>query len=180
MKKISPDKWNRKRAAHLLVRTGFGATPKQIDAAAAKPMEEVIDHILTPVKSLDPPAWVVPGIEEKPNFKVLQRGLNNEEKRAMRKKFQQGYNAQQRELNGWWVNRMITSPCPLQEKMALFWHGHFATSIRKVRIPYMMYLQNQTFREHALGNWKERREHKRIFLSLRSLRSFVAAHPYAS
>ena len=33
----------------------------------------------------------------------------------------------------WWANRMVASPRPLQEKMALFWHGHFASNEAKVR-----------------------------------------------
>jgi uncharacterized protein (DUF1800 family) len=155
MKQIPPDKWNRKRAAHLLTRAGFGATPDQITVAAGKPMEQVIEEILTPSKQAAPPAWVVPGIETKPNMKELQKGLDEEGKRELRKKIQRDYNMQQRQLIAWWINRMITSSCPLQEKMTLFWHGHFATSIRKVRVPYMMYRQNQTFRELGLGNWKE-------------------------
>jgi uncharacterized protein (DUF1800 family) len=155
MKKISPDRWSRNHAAHLLVRTGFGATPEQVNAASVKPMEEVLDGILTSANAVEPPAWVAPGIEKKPNFKKRQKGLSDEEKREMRRTLRQEHNAQKREMTGWWVNRMISSPSPLQEKMVLFWHGHFATSIRKVRIPYMMYLQNQTFREHGLGNWKD-------------------------
>jgi uncharacterized protein (DUF1800 family) len=46
------------------------------------------------------------------------------------------------------------TPRPLQEKLALFWHGHFATSIQKVKIPYYMWLQNETFRKNAAGNWE--------------------------
>jgi hypothetical protein len=42
---------------------------------------------------------------------------------------------------------------PLQEKLTLFWHGHFATSMEKVRSSYCMYRQNQTFRAHAAGHW---------------------------
>jgi uncharacterized protein (DUF1800 family) len=155
MKQLAPGKWNRQRAAHLLARAGFGATPEQVDAAAAQPMEAVVDSLLAPATQVDPPEWIKPGIEEKPDYKELTRGLNDEEKRAVRKEIQAEQNRQQRELAAWWINRMVTSPCPLQEKMALFWHGHFATSIRKVKIPYMMYLQNQTFRAHGLGNWKD-------------------------
>ena len=45
------------------------------------------------------------------------------------------------------------SPRPLQEKLTLFWHGHFATSAQKVRDAYLMWLQNDTFRRNAAGNW---------------------------
>ena len=57
------------------------------------------------------------------------------------------------ELTHWWFRRMLTGEFPLQEKMTLFWHGHFATSMEKVREPYFMFLQNVLFRKHALGDF---------------------------
>ena len=41
------------------------------------------------------------------------------------------------ELRGWWLNRMAKGPRPFQERMVLFWHGHFATSFEKVRDAYL-------------------------------------------
>lgn len=151
----APVEWNRRTAAHLLVRAGFGATPEQIAAAADRPLEEVVDGLLKPAAHVEPPDWVTPSAALKPDFKELMQGLTDEEQRALRQLLQQEQGAQQRELAAWWIRRMVASPCPLQEKMALFWHGHFATSIRKVNIAYMMYAQNQTFRDHALGNFRE-------------------------
>ena len=57
------------------------------------------------------------------------------------------------ELIGWWVERMRESQDPLAEKMTLFWHGHFATSAIKVKDAYLMWRQNQTFRDNARGNF---------------------------
>src|SRR5262249_19857871 len=48
---------------------------------------------------------------------------------------------------------MQYSPRPLQEKMTLFWHGHFATSGEKVTDPKMMYNQNQIFRRLGMGSF---------------------------
>jgi uncharacterized protein (DUF1800 family) len=48
---------------------------------------------------------------------------------------------------------MTSGPRPLQEKLTLFWHGHFATSYQKVRDAYLLWLQNDIFRRHASGNW---------------------------
>ena len=42
---------------------------------------------------------------------------------------------------------------PLQEKMTLFWHGHFATSAEKVRDAYLMWRQNDLFRRRGTGDW---------------------------
>jgi uncharacterized protein (DUF1800 family) len=57
------------------------------------------------------------------------------------------------ELRGWWLQRMAKGPRPFQEKMTLFWHGHFATSYEKVRDAYYMWRQNELFRRLATGNW---------------------------
>ena len=59
------------------------------------------------------------------------------------------------DLKYWWLRRMANGPRPLQEKMTLFWHGHFATSMEKVRDAYLMWMQNDTFRKQATGNWQQ-------------------------
>jgi uncharacterized protein (DUF1800 family) len=48
----------------------------------------------------------------------------------------------------WWLDRMVRTTRPLEEKMTLFWHDHFAT--RDVDTPLML-RQNEVFRSHALG-----------------------------
>jgi hypothetical protein len=55
----------------------------------------------------------------------------------------------------WWANRMLTSPRPLEEKMALFWHGHFATNEDKVRDYRKMLQQLTLFQKRGLGNFRE-------------------------
>ena len=54
----------------------------------------------------------------------------------------------------WWADRMINSPRPLEEKMTLFWHNHFANNETKVRDYRKLLLQNKTFRLHATGNFR--------------------------
>ena len=49
---------------------------------------------------------------------------------------------------------MAIGPRPLQEKITLFWHGHFATSVQKVRDAYLMWRQNEMFRRLATANWR--------------------------
>ncbi len=154
MKVLAPDKWNHQYAAHLLARSGFGATPEQIDIAARRPFTEVINGLFKSRNEPDPPDWVVPGIENKPDFKAL-RQLPEAQRRQQRNAMRKEQNRQHRDLLNWWLRQMINTPCPLQEKMALFWHGHFATSIRKVRTTYMMYLQNQTLRKLAMGSYED-------------------------
>lgn len=60
------------------------------------------------------------------------------------------------DLRRWWIYRMMFSRAPLEEKICLFWHGHFATSnAGKVNNPYLMYQQNLTFRKYGLGKFED-------------------------
>ena len=52
-----------------------------------------------------------------------------------------------------WLNRILHGPDPLREKLTLFWHGHFATSNKKVESVALMDRQNETLRPHALGSF---------------------------
>ena len=60
-----------------------------------------------------------------------------------------------RRLAFWWVDRMVTTNRPLEEKMTLFWHGHFATSEEKLRDYRKIQLQLDTMRRGATGNFGE-------------------------
>jgi hypothetical protein len=55
----------------------------------------------------------------------------------------------------WWANRMLTSPRPLQEKMALFWHGHFASNEAKVRDYRKLLGQLELFQKQGTGNFRD-------------------------
>ena len=65
-----------------------------------------------------------------------------------------GASAAPERLRGIWLYRMIHTPRPLLERMTLFWHDHFATSIVKVVNPSAMQRQNALLRSHALGDFK--------------------------
>ncbi len=58
-------------------------------------------------------------------------------------------------LAAWWLQEMRESPSPLAERMVLFWHNHFATSMQKVQQPQGMFFQHQLFRQHATGSFRE-------------------------
>ncbi|NDE36287.1 MAG: DUF1800 family protein [Actinobacteria bacterium] len=63
--------------------------------------------------------------------------------------------AQLTSLTLWWLDRMVLSEHSLRERMTWFWHGHWATSYQKVDDALPMYLQNQTLRRNALGNFAQ-------------------------
>jgi hypothetical protein len=58
------------------------------------------------------------------------------------------------DLRGWWLYAMLHSNYPLREKLTLFWHDHFATSVNKVTSTQLMFQQNMTLRKHALGKFE--------------------------
>src|SRR5262249_41066823 len=57
------------------------------------------------------------------------------------------------QLRGWWLYCMLQGGHPLREKMTLFWHNHFATSIAKVQDSNLMFRQNCLLRKHALDRF---------------------------
>jgi len=152
-----PDsKWNDSTAAHLLNRAGFGGTPDEIERTRQKGLTAAVRDLVD-VKSdaanVPPPAWAHPRNirEQRMEVKAAKdRGENFQEKvREIR--MMEGDEIV--DLRRWWLDRMRNGPAPLLEKMTLFWHGHFATSIQKVRDAYWMWLQNDTLRRNALGNF---------------------------
>lgn len=58
-------------------------------------------------------------------------------------------------VQAWWILRLLATRRPLQEKMTLFWHNHFATSAAKVNQPVLMYHQNELLRQHATGRFQD-------------------------
>jgi uncharacterized protein (DUF1800 family) len=55
----------------------------------------------------------------------------------------------------WWIDQMRTGNRMIEERLVWFWHDHFATSIAKVRVPYLMHQQHATVRAHAAGSFAE-------------------------
>lgn len=59
------------------------------------------------------------------------------------------------DLRMWWLDRMVLTDNPLQERANWFWHGHYATSIGKVEYALSMQLMLETFRIYGLGSFDE-------------------------
>ena len=137
-------------ARHLLNRTSFAADAADVQAFARLTREAAVDRLLgwtsLPMRT-PPPAWTREPYSPPPVFKQM----TDEERQAYRRKqIEQG-----RDLRAWWVSEMLTTGSPLTEKMVLFWHNHFTSSLRKVRLPLLMYRQHMTLRQHALGHFGE-------------------------
>lgn len=62
-------------------------------------------------------------------------------------------NQEKLKLKQWWMQHLLTTSNPFAERMVLFWHNHFTTSINKVNQPTLVLQQHQLIRQHALGNF---------------------------
>lgn len=58
------------------------------------------------------------------------------------------------EMKAWWLERMNTAAYPFREKMNLFWHNHFVSTLQAVKIPYWIYQHYSIINTHSLGNIK--------------------------
>src|SRR5437660_436597 len=157
LKPLSRAKWGFASAAHLLNRAGFGGPPGEIEKLAAQSPEQVVAYFVEYEKipdSTPDPEWARPDPDRRKTL-MEARSLPEQERRRKLQEIQRADRQHMIELRGWWLRRMAEGPRPLQEKMALFWHGHFATSVEKVREAYLMWRQNELFRRLATGDWLE-------------------------
>ena len=115
--------------AHLLRRTEYVARPSRMTELAAGTRSEAIDNILNVTTPVAIPAYIDHDIEG------------------------EGYNQWVFSVQ-WWIDRMVDSPKPMQERMAFFWHGHFCSGWDKVNSARAMLEQNALFRNAAFGNFR--------------------------
>ena len=116
--------------AHLMRRAGFGATREELEACVAQGYDAVVEELLHPTEPQPMPDDVI-------------RRYHSDM-------------AEMRELNSvgaYWMYRMITTRCPLEEKLALFWHGLFATGYSKLNQARSLLNQIEMFRRHGLGTF---------------------------
>ena len=175
---IAASDWTRERAAHLIERAGFGDTPDRIAALAGSSPKDVIDRLVE-FETTDNPGLAPfdesgiwdPGMDPFPpsraeavriaqergealGVKVLPAGTSRRLQPVVDKFFYSliANGIETQRLGLWWANRMLTTTRPLEEKLTLFWHGHFATGANKVRDYRMMLRQNEMFRARASGD----------------------------
>jgi uncharacterized protein (DUF1800 family) len=127
------DPFDDRKAAHLLRRAGFGASPKQVEQAVKEGLEATVEGLFD---------------EAEDESKLFAQTFE-----AIRGDFVDFSDVDQ--LRGWWAYRMVKTRVPLREKLTLFWHGHFATSIDKVEDTHVMQRQVETLRRLAWGNFRD-------------------------
>jgi uncharacterized protein (DUF1800 family) len=123
------DAWDLDAASHLFRRAGFGASPRVIRAALERdPLDVVAGLVAGPAED--------PAAEELDSIQETVLGTADEDI-----------------VRAWLVSRMLRCEHQLREKLALFWHSHFATSVRKVRKLHWMMRQYRLFLDLGLGHF---------------------------
>ena len=172
--------WSYDRAAHLLAHAGFGGTPEEIQRLADLGLERAVQSLVhyerIPNPSLapfvesgfwDPSLGAFPDSRPEATDRAEASGASmgiaskpagNRPIQPVSDRFFYWLRAtmlETRRVGYWWANRMLTTAHPLEEKMALLWHGHFATHENKVRDYRKMLQQIALFEQHATGNLRE-------------------------
>ncbi|MBL8763121.1 MAG: DUF1800 domain-containing protein [Phycisphaerae bacterium] len=162
---INASKFGYDQARHLLWRAGFGGTPEQIQTLASWGPQKAVDYLIEyeKVPFVDSDSTRFDGSIMRPltpdERAALQRARRSNDTEAVaryeaeRQKRQMSDRKQVRDVQHWWMKRMIETPRPLEEKLTLLWHGHFATSYRTIEDSYHMYRQNEFFRKNASGSF---------------------------
>ena len=129
-----------RKIQHLYSRFGFGAAPDYF--FSGKSLDDHIDYIIADASFIAPIA---------PPKKVSPRSfyLMSREERAQTRKEQKTETAR---VNFDWLNIMGSGRAALREKLALFWHDHFACNSDN---SYFMYEYMQVLRSGALGNFRQ-------------------------
>ena len=139
---------DRLEIARLYHRFGFGPRPGEFKAALNNGLTA------TKAKFLSVPTIDL-GAAQVAEPDITNLGTRPDKKTNELIEFSIALRQQVKDLPLWWLDRMALSDNALTERMTWFWHGHWATAVGKLNHAYPMYLQNQTLRKYALGNFGE-------------------------
>jgi hypothetical protein len=152
------------KAAHLLNRAGFGGTSAEIEKAVKLGPDGTLDWLFdfpdAPAQELSqtdvPDLSSIEGYPK--DFREIQqklRGMTPDERMQYRQQLMRANREAIVETASWWLKRMAFGPYPLQEKLTLFWHGHFTSSAKDERAAMLMWNQNELLRQFAAGNFHD-------------------------
>jgi uncharacterized protein (DUF1800 family) len=144
----APQQLTQPQARHLLIRSGFAPTQAQVDALQGQGAAQAVDAMIAQALQ----AKTTPAPEFTATPAPIYRGA--EASREEQQAFRQEQNRLSQAIKNWWMLQMLQSPTPLAERMALLWHGHFATSQQKVLRAHSMWNQHLLLRQNALGSFK--------------------------
>lgn len=135
---------------HLLKRSLFGVTKKNLSDFKDKSLNEVLNELLVADQEPEPP------LNHYQNVVADKTGVAYGATWVNAPNDTGGSNARRvQSLKSWWIQNMHFQKTSIHEKMVLFWHNHFATELSVYKDPRKGYLYYQTMHRHAMGNFKE-------------------------
>jgi hypothetical protein len=120
------------QAERLLWRAGFGPRRGEAATLANLGLEAAVRSLLTPGRE-----------------RLVGRAPHDDKGRPLAPADAWGHD------HCWWLDRMVRTSRPLQERMTLVWHDWFATSNDGVGNQALMLRQNRLFRTHGLGSFEQ-------------------------
>lgn len=135
-------------ARFFLTRTGFAPAETEVAQYAGLSRRQAVERVLA--QTTNRAGTPAPDSLSQPSVppRVLKEKSEEERKALRAMEVRKGF-----DLRGWWLREMLTTPSPLSERMTLFWHNHFVSSLQKVHYAQLMYRQNVLLRENATGNF---------------------------
>ncbi len=127
----------RDKAAHLYRRFGLGAVPTDLDLAEKKGIDAAVRKLI----EFDQPTF--PGTKSAVSPQEFVWHDKGEADLGMYR------------YRCWWMYRMLTTDQPLREKLAVFWHNHFAVADNKVEDGPMMLDYLQILRTQGAGKFED-------------------------
>ncbi len=142
----------RSAVAHLARRAGFGLAADEIDARAAGGYAAAVDAVCADLVAPDAAAEAV----APPTFDraAYRQGRTSDDAATRKAAFAQA-RAERRALVAWWLQRMVAADRPVREKVTFLWHDHFSTSLQKVKLAELMYVQYRTLYDGAAGRFDD-------------------------
>lgn len=141
--------FDKNQLRHLLRRTLFGLTRKDLEELEGKPLDVVVELLLKPSPAPTPPINtyssanytdpVVPFGQTWVN--APYDGMANGQRTSS--------------FKSWWMGQLLNQSTSIHEKMILFWHNHFATETQDVSDARLVYRHHSLLRKFALGNFKQ-------------------------
>ncbi|HWL94324.1 MAG TPA: DUF1800 domain-containing protein [Phycisphaerae bacterium] len=150
----SSSQWTPKHAGHLLRRAGFGGTPEQIQYLKKLGREKAVEYLVH-YESIEGGIEPLELDPYEPRRPFGARGKNKADRQKQVAQNRREDRLLLEDVLGWWLEAMVMSPRPLEEKLTLFWHGHFTSGYREVKSSHAMLKQNRTLRRHASGNFRQ-------------------------
>jgi len=148
LKPLAAAQWDYDKARQLLWRAGFGGPPDEVERLHAMGLHAAVDHLVDYHRQPSCDLVFQPRPPDRPlGYESL---LEPKEREQLDNERTGRERAQQAQMRQWWLRRMAESPRPLEEKLTLFWHDHFATGYEdKIYQTHLLFQQNEMFRQFA-------------------------------